>query len=157
MALLVETGLGVPGANSYVSVAELRAWATDRGLALSAVDSDVEALLVKAADYLELKSYIGTKSTDEQGLSWPRLETDYIGIPSKLKQAQKLLALEAKNGDLTPAVRPGKYIQTKVDVLYIKYANDKDRSAGLRFAAVDNLLTGLLSVGGMRPLTSVRA
>lgn len=162
MALVVETGSGVSGANSYLKVAELRAFAADRGLSLPAGDSAVEALLIKAADYLELKSYIGVKFTDSQGLSWPRLETVYVptestAIPSVLKRAQSILAMEAQNGELSWATRPGKYIQTKIDVIYIKYASDKDRASGLRFNSVEDLLSGILSVSGSRPLVSVRA
>ena len=160
MALVVEDGTGVEGANSYLTVAELRAFAGDRGLTLP-TDSEVEKLLVKATDYLELKSYIGDRASDNQGLSWPRTQTanpywQYNNlIPTKLKTAQSLLAVEAMNGDLTQATRPNEYIQTKIDVLYIKYAKDDDRSAGLRYRAVDDLLASLVTT--TRPFQTVRA
>lgn len=160
MALVVEDGTGVEGANSYLTVAELRAFAGDRGLTLP-TDSEVEKLLVKATDYLELKSYIGDRASDNQGLSWPRTQTanpywQYTNlIPTKLKTAQSLLAVEAMNGDLTQATRPNEYIQTKIDVLYIKYAKDDDRSAGLRYRAVDDLLASLVTT--TRPFQTVRA
>lgn len=157
MALVVEDGTGIAGANTYLSVAELRAFAVDRGVTLPAQDSDVATLLVKACDYLELKSYIGVRASDSQGLSWPRLETVYTGIPAKLKTAQSLLAIEAQNGDLSSAVRPNPYVQTKIDVVYIKYASTNDVASGMRFYAVDSLLDGLLSVSGGRPLVTVRA
>ena len=160
MALVVEDGTGVEGANSYLTVAELRAFAGDRGLTLP-TDSEVEKLLVKATDYLELKSYIGDRASDNQGLSWPRTQTanpywqyDDL-IPTKLKTAQSLLAVEAMNGELTQATRPNEYIQTKIDVLYIKYAKDDDRSAGLRYRAVDDLLASLVTI--TRPFQTVRA
>lgn len=160
MALVVEDGTGVEGANSYLTVAELRAFAGDRGLTLP-TDSEVEKLLVKATDYLELKSYIGDRASDNQGLSWPRTQTanpywQYNDlIPTKLKTAQSLLAVEAMNGDLTQATRPNEYIQTKIDVLYIKYAKDDDRSAGLRYRAVDDLLASLVTTS--RLFQTVRA
>lgn len=160
MALVVEDGTGVEGANSYLTVAELRAFAGDRGLTLP-TDSEVEKLLVKATDYLELKSYIGDRASDNQGLSWPRTQTtnpywQYNDlIPTKLKTAQSLLAIEAMNGELTQATRPNEYIQTKIDVLYIKYAKDDDRSAGLRYRAVDDLLASLVTT--TRPFQTVRA
>lgn len=157
MTLVVEDGTGIAGANSYLSVAELRAFAVDRGLILPAQDSDVATLLVKATDYLELKSYIGVRASDSQGLSWPRTETVYPTIPAKLKTAQCLLSFEAQNGDLSAAVRPNPYVQTKIDVVYIKYASTSDVASGLRFYAVDSLLDGLLSVSGGRPLVTVRA
>lgn len=160
MALVVEDGTGVEGANSYLTVAELRAFAGDRGLTLP-TDSEVEKLLVKATDYLELKSYIGDRASDNQGLSWPRTQTtnpywQYTGIiPTKLKTAQSLLAVEAMNGELSQATRPNEYVQTKIDVLYIKYAKDDDRSAGLRYRAVDDLLASLVTTS--RPFQTVRA
>ena len=162
MALVTEDGTGVVGANSYLTVAELRAYATDRGLTLTETDSEVEAMLIKATDYLELKSYIGVRASDDQGLSWPR--TDSLNpfwaypdtIPTKLKTAQCLLSLEARNGDLSVATRPNEYIQTKIDVLYIKYAKDEDRNAGIRYRAVDDLLASLVTSGN-RILTTVRA
>lgn len=160
MALVVEDGTGVEGANSYLTVAELRAFAGDRGLTLP-TDSEVEKLLVKATDYLELKSYIGDRASDNQGLSWPRTQTanpywqyDDL-IPTKLKTAQSLLAVEVMNGELSQATRPNEYIQTKIDVLYIKYAKDDDRSAGLRYRAVDDLLASLVTT--TRPFQTVRA
>ena len=160
MALVVEDGTGVEGANSYLTVAELRAFAGDRGLTLP-TDSEVEKLLVKATDYLELKSYIGDRASDNQGLSWPRTQTanpywQYNDlIPTKLKTAQSLLAVEAMNGELSQATRPNEYVQTKIDVLYIKYAKDDDRSAGLRYRAVDDLLASLVTT--TRPFQTVRA
>jgi len=157
MALVVEDGTGIAGANTYLSVAELRAYAVDRGVILPAQDSDVAVMLVKACDYLELKSYIGVRASDSQGLSWPRLETSYTGIPEKLKTAQTLLAFETANGDLSPAVRPNPYIQTKISDIYIKYASTSDVASGMRFYAVDSLLEGLLSISGGRPLVTVRA
>ena len=160
MALVVEDGTGVEGANSYLTVAELRAFAGDRGLTLP-TDSEVEKLLVKATDYLELKSYIGDRASDNQGLSWPRTRDtnpywQYTNIiPTKLKTAQSLLAFEAMNGELSQATRPNEYVQTKIDVLYIKYAKDDDRSAGLRYRAVDDLLASLVTT--TRPFQTVRA
>ena len=161
MALVIEDGTGVVGANSYLTVAELRAYAEVRGLTLPTVDSEVEILLVKATDYLELKSYIGDRASDDQGLSWPRTSvTDpywkYTDkIPSQLKLAQSMLAIEVQNGELSPAVRPNEYIQTKIDVLYIKYASDDARAAGIRFRAVDNTLAPILTT--TRLLQTVRA
>ena len=161
MALVIEDGTGVVGANSYLTVAELRAYANLRGLTLPIGDSEVEVLLVKATDYLELKAYIGDRASDDQGLSWPRTSvTDpywkYTDtIPTCLKTAQSLLAVEVQNGDLTPAVRPNEYIQTKIDVLYIKYASDDARSVGVRFTAVDSTLAPILAT--TRFLNTVRA
>ena len=45
MALTIEDGSGVAGANSYIDVAAARTYAAARGLTLPAADGDVEALL----------------------------------------------------------------------------------------------------------------
>lgn len=53
MALVIETGAGVAGANSYASVLELKAFASNRGLEIPAVTGDLEKALVLACDKLE--------------------------------------------------------------------------------------------------------
>lgn len=166
MSLVVENGTGVPGAQSYLTVAELRAFATQRALTLPVDDSEVEPLLIKACDFLALKSYIGTIAVDGQGLDWPRLATGYYSvsdgvytfkIPDRLKTAQAMLALEAQNGDLTWATRPGKYKKTKMSALYVEFAADTDRASGLRMDAVDSLLQPLLSADSFMPLMVLHA
>ena len=166
MALVVEDGTGVVGANSYVTVAELRAFATDRAISIPIEDELCIPLLIKATDYLDLKDYIGTKATDGQGLSWPRKAEGYYTvtdgvysytIPSILKTAQMMVAVEVQNGELLPAVRPGKYKSTKVGSLSVVYATDAALSAATRIPAVDTILVPLLSSGGYRILKTVRA
>lgn len=163
MALVVEDGSGVAGANSYLSVAELRAFAVDRGLTLPATDGPVEVLLIKAADYLELRTYIGTKVSDDQGLSWPRNTTDdygapvAMGVPTAVKRAQRLLAIEAQNGELSAAARPSKYTKTKIDVVQVEYRKTSEMAVGMRYLAVDTLLAPYLSVSSGRSFVTLRA
>lgn len=157
MAITVEDGTGVAGAVSYLSVADFRALAAARGTTVPVADADCEKLLVQATDYLELQSYIGTQETTTQGLQWPRLDAGYDGvIPPNLKRAEYLLAVEAQNGTLSPAVRPSSYKRTKVDVVYVEYAKAEELAIGLRYYAVDSLLAPLLSLG-RRLFGSVRA
>lgn len=157
MAITVEDGTGIAGAVSYLSVADFRALAAARGTTVPAADADCEKLLVKSTDYLELNTYIGDQESTAQGLQWPRLNCDYDGvIPPNLKRAQYLLAVEAQNGALSPAVRPGEYKRTKVDVIYVEYAKTSDLAVGLRYYAVDSLLAPLLTTGS-RPFTVNRA
>ena len=163
MALTVETGSGVVGANSYLTVAELRAFAAERGLTLPLPEGEVEALLIRAADYLELRSYIGSPLTDSQGLSWPRKTYDLygflidLGVPLAIKRAQRLLAVEAMRGALSQAVRPSKYVRTKIDVVYVEFAKAGDLAIGMRYLAVDTLLAPYISGGGSRTIKTVRA
>lgn len=151
MAMVVEDGTGVEGANSYLTVAAFRDLAADRGATVPVADSACEALLIQACDYLELKKYSGEKFFEEQGLAFPRLAADGITampIPAPVVKAQYLLALEAQNGSLASAVRPSPYRKTKVDVLYVEYAQTNDLAGGLRFQAVDALLDPYLGSSG---------
>ena len=74
MALVIEDGTIVAEANSYVTVEEARAFALLRGVILSAVDADVEILIIEAMDYVEAKGskFKGMKYTRDQDLQWPR-------------------------------------------------------------------------------------
>ena len=84
MPLIVETGLIVPGADTYASVDDLRAYAAKRGASLPADDTDCEVLLVKAMDYLASKSerWKGQRVQLDQPLDWPRLR---CGILNRLQ------------------------------------------------------------------------
>lgn len=147
MALVVEDGTGVAGAESYVSVSAFRTWATGRGYSLPAADGDVEPLLRKGCDFIERKRFVGEVEFATQGLSFPRLILDAEGVetstdvPNKLKTAQMLLAMESLNGPLTAAARAQKYTATKIDQIYLKYAKTENGAGDLSFPAVDDLLS----------------
>ena len=166
MALTVEDGTGVVGANSYITVAELRAFAADRAISIPAEDSLCIPLLVKATDYLDLKDYIGSKATSGQGLAWPRKAEGYYtvlddiytyAIPTALKTAQAMVAIEVQNGELLPTIRPGKYLSTKIGSISVSYATDANRASAVHIKAVDTLLNPLTTDGGFRLLKTVRA
>ena len=162
MALVVEDGTGKADAESYVSVATFRSWATSRGYLLPAADADVEALLRKACDFIERKSFSGTPLVATQALAFPRSVLDEYGdyestgIPAKLVAAQELLAMECMNGPLTSAARANKYTATKIDQIYLKYADSSAGSGDIYFPAIDDLLAPWCS-GGRAKLVTVRA
>jgi hypothetical protein len=108
MALTVEDGTGVAGANSYVSLDEVRAYALDRGATLpqngpspdTSGDVAVTALTIRAVDYLESRRYKGSKQF-VGNLQWPRIDVNIDGldlpvgtIPDNLKKAQCQLVIE---------------------------------------------------------------
>ena len=74
IVIIVEDGSNVAGANSYVSVADARTYAGNRGVDLSATDDDVAKLIFNGMDYIETKGcdYQGYPTNDDQELSWPR-------------------------------------------------------------------------------------
>ena len=91
--LIVETGQSSQTANSYISVADFKAWADLRGLTYG-TDSVIEQQIFRAMDYIESLSFVGVKHTDLQALQWPRdrviidgysIETNEI--PKQLKNA----------------------------------------------------------------------
>jgi len=105
MAIVVEDGTVVTGANSYVTEAELTAYAVARGITIA---SDPEELLIKSMDYVEGLIYQGYKYTSDQPLQWPRsaviLDGYYLDadeIPQLLKDGQMESALSVEN-DVDP-------------------------------------------------------
>lgn len=162
MALVVEDGTGKVDAESYVSVATFKFWASSRGYLLPSTDAEVEALLRKACDFIERKQFIGEVLVLTQALAFPRNVLDEYGdyestgIPRKLVAAQEMLAMECMNGPLTGAARANKYTATKIDQIYLKYANSSEGSGDIYFPAIDDLLAEW-SAGGRTKLVTVRA
>jgi hypothetical protein len=81
MALVVEDGSNVAGANSYTTAAEFVSFNTDRGntVLAEADTSEIEAALVKATDYMTQKFRLlwkGARANADQRLDWPRRGVD---------------------------------------------------------------------------------
>src|SRR5882724_1128998 len=153
MALIIEDGSLVAGAESYVSAGDARAYALKRGITLSADDADIEVALVKSMDYLEsFANYKGQKVETTQALSWPRqwviIDTMFLTgswfsewdtwgglvagdffpsdqIPPHLISAQCQLAIEVNNGvDLMPTILGGPFLtMDKVDVIESRFSD----------------------------------
>ncbi len=147
MTLEVEDGTGKADANSYVSVAEYRAYAQARGVSLPVDDAQVEAQLTQAMDYVESfrAKYQGRKTWPRPGmdvshphaqaLQWPRtgvtIDCDYDlpdnVIPQELKQAQMQAALEVNAGlSLMPSSDGRVVKKEKVDVIETEYMTAQD-------------------------------
>ena len=123
--IIVEDGTVVPGANSYASEAELTTYAADRGITLTAA---TDVLLIKAMDYIESLSFIGTKFSEGQALQWPRSNVYIDGfyfvptiIPPALQTGQiaTALAIDSDNSPLATVGRSTK--REKVDVIEVEY------------------------------------
>ena len=163
MALVIEDGSQVTGAQSYATAGQLRAYALLRGVTLSATDSALEPFLIQAMDYLEAKrgQYQGTKVTSTQALQFPRAGVAIDGwpiaideIPQTLIAAQCALAMEAASGnDLMPtqlAGASGAIIREKLEGL--GETEFSDNAAGRLFRPLfdkaEQLLAPLYSGGG---------
>ncbi|WEM33665.1 head-tail adaptor [Pseudomonas phage PSA-KC1] len=53
ITIVVEDGSGVTNANSYVSVADARIYASNRGVELPLDDDELAAMLIRSTDYLK--------------------------------------------------------------------------------------------------------
>lgn len=154
MALIIEDGTCVDNANSYITVAEARAFASLRSLILPSSDSEVEVLIVKAFDYLESLDYKGNHANPPQSAEFPRRDLYLQGvlfsesqIPYKLKQAQSQLTYEAVNIDLQPTGNGKEVIKEKVDVVEVQYSEKGINVARPTFTTVNSFLKDLLKSG----------
>jgi hypothetical protein len=124
MSLIIETGAGLSGAESYVNLADAAAYAEARGLTF-AISGDDEALaeqaLRRATTWLDAtyrSQFPGDrKNLRQQALEWPRIGAyDRNGynitdseIPRELVAATIEAAVreKASPGALSPDVTPG--------------------------------------------------
>ena len=162
MALIIEDGTIVSGANSYITLAEARTYAELRSLILPTADADLEVLIIKAFDYLESLDYNGEYANPPQAASFPRSNLYIQGIlfsdsqiPYKLKQAQSQLAFEANSFDLQPTGDGREVIKEKVDVIEVQYAEKGINVARPTFTKVNSLLKDLVR-SGFGQLSSIR-
>lgn len=174
MALVIETGDGIPGANSYIDEAYATAYAIARGVQLPSDNALLDPLIVQACDYLETfrDQYIGVRASGRQSLSWPRGSVIIDGsayavneLPELLKQAQAQAVIEVStNGDLTPSVTGYAVRMEKVDVIQVEYASGGGGTASQptkpvvpSFPKIEALLDPLLRNGGQVQLQVIRA
>jgi hypothetical protein len=164
--LIVEDGSGVPNANSYVTVAEYKAYAAPRGVSLPVSDSECEKQLILAMDYLEAQTWRGITSYDDQALAMPRDEV-YIGgnliasdvIPGKIKFAQMQLAIQVNAGvDLMPTVVGGSasVVREKVGPLETEYATSLTVGTQPYFRSISALLKPYLLSAGFGQFVATR-
>lgn len=134
MALVIEDGTIVANANSYQSVANLDAWATEMGDTLPATTAEKETLLFKAMEAMVGRNWKGDRVGSTQVLDWPRHNVYVDGqllshqsIPRHLEQGQLQLALAANRTTLQPttaANAKGPIIEERAEgAVTVKYAN----------------------------------
>ena len=110
MAINVESGTGTSSiANSYVSKATVTTYSANRGVTIAADDTNIEAQIIEAADFLESiadERYVGQRTNpDTQPMAWPRVGAFVRGrivdsdeIPKTLTNCQCELVLDIRNG-----------------------------------------------------------
>lgn len=160
MAIIVEDGTNVTGANSYVNVADCKAYLDLRGYTEWGFEVIQEESLLRAADYIERKYKLlwkGITTGSDQPLTFPRSgiidengrTLSSVVIPQELIDAQCLLAnLTIVDGELvqlTTITTQDSLIKSKkekVDVLEesVEYFQAVTQTF---FAEVDDLLAPL--------------
>lgn len=150
MAIIVEDGSIVDGANSYVTEAELVAYASARGITLV---GNTEQLLIIAMDYIESLDYKGIKRKEEQPLQWPRFDVvvdgyylDIDEIPKLLKEGLMETAIATDAGNDPAQDVPRETRKEKVGPLEVEYATGSSALTIVR--RINNKLYKLLKSGG---------
>jgi hypothetical protein len=158
MALIIEDGTVIAGANSFATVEEARAYTEARGVELPLDDAEVEHALVKAGDYLisyeqKLK---GQRVQQAQTMVYPRFgvilyDTQFpsTGIPQQLKDAQIELATYAADGVVLRPVGAGRETRREeVGPIKLEYFEGGRSSIDPVFNAANDILKPLLSSAG---------
>jgi hypothetical protein len=163
MALVVEDGTSVAGANTYVSLADAREFALDRGVTLPADDPTASALIIKAMDYIESfrSQYQGTKTSSTQSLQWPRNCVEIDGdpfpndsIPAELIAAECQGVMEIFAGADLQANSGGQMVKVeKVDVIEQQFMTAAEMGSAtgmtINFTKINALLEPLFKDGGI--------
>ena len=161
MALVVETGSVVPGADSYVSLAEARALAASYGMTLPADDTEAEVALRNGAVYVGLQepSMCGRRVSASQSLAYPRQGVLLYGfalasdvIPPQIVHAQVVAAVEYGLGTDVRASSDGRVTETErvEGAVTVSYFNNGVTGATTTITAALDALRPLLcgSVNG---------
>jgi len=145
----------IVGTNSYVTVAELETYASDRGITITASDKTV--LLIKAMDYIETRNYISYKTVSTQALEFPRYlcsmysydcEYDNDEVPDDIKKAQIVAALLIDEGNELQATTTQTVKREKVDVLEVEYMDNSSQANS--YTSLNDLLNPFLAYAGLR-------
>jgi len=167
MAIIVETGAIVDGANSFVSRADYIAYASTMGLTVTD-DALADVELVKAGQYInskepQLKGYLVERG---QPMSFPRTNLiidgfawDDTEIPRQVILCQLNLALDIRAG-IDPynlPANPNRAVKSeKVDVLEVVYMGSDSQAELSRSSNWQALLASLLRRNGLSiPLVRV--
>lgn len=141
ITIIVEDGSNVANANSYLSAPDARAYAANRGVALSDDDDVIASQLIVGMDYLEAREcdFQGSRTYDDQALAWPR--TGVVinckafaddAMPSQLKGALAQLVMALESGiDIAPNSSSDDFITSaKVGPLSVSFVDPSKTSGG---------------------------
>ena len=184
MALVLEDGTGVTGANSYVDQTYADAYFTDRGgnATWTALSSDQkDQSLIKATDYVEKRFghlFLSEKDRHTNPLSWPRrpvyddlgrVRFDSNDIPAELKKAVSEYAVRASAANLITDPTAGLEVAEEIKKVgplekrtrYAHNGNSRQKSGMVKDSAVpeypnaDMWIESLLRPSSVRQLARV--
>lgn len=172
VAIVVEDGTGMDDANSYATVAELKAYFDLRGFSYAGkTDDQLASALIQATDYIENKYRGKFKGKIEfpdtpQALSFPRLclyDLNGVvveGVPTRLKNATIEYAKRALTALLAPDPTTGDsgaYVASQTETIgpiteSVTYANGGIPSITKAYPAADKYMVDYVasSSGVMR-------
>lgn len=141
--LVIESGVGLENAESYVDEAYVTAYFTKRGNTEWDAITNKEAQIIKAMDYFESSySFKGEKLNESQALAFPRLINGVVEYPTRIKNSICELALKSSTATLLEDTSKS-VVSEKVGELEVHYdPNSKD---GINYEFVFNLLSPWLS------------
>lgn len=155
MALIVETGNIVPGADSYISLADARELAARYGLELPDDDTAAEAALRNGAVYVGLQEPMmcGRRVSAAQSLSFPRtgislygFSVDSKAVPGLVQQAQVIAAAEYGKGTAVRGSSDGRAVASErvEGAVSVSYFNNGSVGATTNITAALDALRPLL-------------
>jgi len=158
MALIIEDGSRVDGANSYVTAATADEYIGTRSTSwTSAGTTAKENALIEAGIYLNSLNWKGQKYSRDQFMSFPRLnfydEDGYLYandvVPRRVEYAQIEAAVASVEGySLLTNIKPTERIKRKKIVVLEKEYSPGAASQKTTLAYVDALLKGMLVAHG---------
>lgn len=138
MALVIEDGSIVAGAESFATAAELVTYAANFGRTIPGDTTAQEALLRRAALQMSAMSWKGGLVNELQALSWPRYgvyRDNWLvpsnTIPAQIKAGQMALAAEIHADDQAPPeLKTGAVTEERVEgAVTVKYSQASNATA----------------------------
>ena len=144
MSLIIESGVGLSNAQSYVDTTFVNAYFLLRGITFTSTDANI----INAMDYFEAtfsQSWKGEKLVSTQALSFPRLIDGINTYPVQVKNAICELAYKASTATLLPD--PSQAVKReKVDVIEVEYQDFT--SANTSYSLVNAMVSPWLNGSG---------
>ena len=156
MALVVETGSGVAGANTYADAAYVDAYCAGLGLADWAAKTaeEKESAILRAMQYIESRPWKGHKAEELYPLEWPRsavedrngYAVDEDEVPEKVKKAlsegayREAESPRSLQKDLKGSLQTKRVKAGSLETEYFEGSEE----AGDRLVLIESLLVGLV-------------